>query len=197
MKGQPRDAGRRAQQEAAVAYHKAVLSAWHDIVNTLTAYKTEQVRRRAPEGANRACQAGAGSGALALRAGRRRHHDAAYRRARPCSPPRQQLAQSQTNVSIDLIALFKALGGGWEETYPDARARSRRLCSLRQQRRCRRSPRCRECRPSLRPRSSPTRTDQAAVPASRLCPTALSRSTQPAHPRRQLPLCAGRGSGNR
>ena len=35
----------KKQQEAAIAYHKAVLSAWHDVVNALTAYKSEQLRR--------------------------------------------------------------------------------------------------------------------------------------------------------
>ena len=31
----------------------------------------------------------------------------------------QQYATSTTNVSLDLVQLFKALGGGWELTFPD------------------------------------------------------------------------------
>jgi outer membrane protein TolC len=31
----------------------------------------------------------------------------------------QQYATSTTNVSLDLVTLFKALGGGWEQTFPD------------------------------------------------------------------------------
>jgi outer membrane protein TolC len=31
----------------------------------------------------------------------------------------QQHATSTTNVSLDLIQLFKALGGGWETEFPD------------------------------------------------------------------------------
>jgi outer membrane protein TolC len=31
----------------------------------------------------------------------------------------QQLAIATTNVSENLVALYKALGGGWETTYPD------------------------------------------------------------------------------
>ena len=31
----------------------------------------------------------------------------------------QQLSQSTTNVALDLVTLFKALGGGWEQTLPD------------------------------------------------------------------------------
>ena len=34
----------------------------------------------------------------------------------------QQQAQSTTTVSTDLVALYKALGGGWENTYPRAEA---------------------------------------------------------------------------
>jgi outer membrane protein TolC len=35
----------------------------------------------------------------------------------------QQLASSTTTVSTDLVALYKALGGGWQASYP-VRARS-------------------------------------------------------------------------
>ena len=31
----------------------------------------------------------------------------------------QQYASSTTNVSLDLVQLFKALGGGWETRFPD------------------------------------------------------------------------------
>ena len=31
----------------------------------------------------------------------------------------QQYASSTTNVSLDLVQLFKALGGGWETQFPD------------------------------------------------------------------------------
>src|SRR3978361_1122036 len=31
----------------------------------------------------------------------------------------QQYAASTTNVSLDLVQLFKALGGGWETKFPD------------------------------------------------------------------------------
>jgi outer membrane protein TolC len=42
--------------------------------------------------------------------------------ARTVLQAEQELAQSTANVSIDLIALYKALGGGWELTYPDPTA---------------------------------------------------------------------------
>jgi outer membrane protein TolC len=31
----------------------------------------------------------------------------------------QQYVTSTTNVSLDLVQLFKALGGGWESTFPN------------------------------------------------------------------------------
>ena len=111
----------KKQQEAAIAYHKAVLSAWHDVVNSLTAYKTEQLRRdRLIE------QVGHAKQALALARSRYEQGVAEFTTllddARTVLQAEQQLAQSTTNVSIDLVALYKALGGGWETTYPDARA---------------------------------------------------------------------------
>jgi outer membrane protein TolC len=33
----------------------------------------------------------------------------------------QQYAQSTTSVSTNLVQLYKALGGGWELTFPDER----------------------------------------------------------------------------
>jgi outer membrane protein TolC len=99
------------QQEAAVAYHKAVLSAWNDVVNTLTAYKTEQVRRE-----HLRAQVEHAKQALVLARSRYEQGVADITTllsdAQSVLSAEQQLAQSQTNVSIDLIALFKALGGG-------------------------------------------------------------------------------------
>ena len=111
----------KSQQEAAIAYHKAVLSAWHDVVNSLTAYKTEQMRRdRLVEQVAHAKQA------LSLARSRYEQGVADFTTllddARTVLQAEQQLAQSTTNVSIDLVALYKALGGGWETTYPDERA---------------------------------------------------------------------------
>ena len=34
----------------------------------------------------------------------------------------QALAESTTNLGLDLVQLFKALGGGWESTFPVAAA---------------------------------------------------------------------------
>lgn len=111
----------KRQQEAAIAYHKAVLSAWHDVVNSLTAYKTEQMRRERLK-----AQVDHARAALGLARSRYEQGVADFTTllddARTVLQAEQQFAQSTTNVSVDLIALYKALGGGWEGTYPDARA---------------------------------------------------------------------------
>jgi NodT family efflux transporter outer membrane factor (OMF) lipoprotein len=111
----------KRQQEAAIAYHRAVLSAWHDVINALTAYKSEQIRRgRLKLQVDHARQA------LALARSRYEQGVAEFTTllddARTVLEAEQSLAQSTTNVSVDLIALYKALGGGWELTYPDSRA---------------------------------------------------------------------------
>ena len=38
--------------------------------------------------------------------------------ARTVLQAQQQFVQSTVNVSLDLVQLYKALGGGWEEAYP-------------------------------------------------------------------------------
>lgn len=111
----------KKQQEAAIAYHKAVLSAWHDVFNALTAYKSEQVRRERLK-----AQVGHAREALVLARSRYDQGVADFttllNNAQTVLQAEQQYAQSTTNVSVDLIALYKALGGGWELTYPDAGA---------------------------------------------------------------------------
>ena len=112
----------KRQQEMAIAYHQAVLNAWHDVVNALTAYRTEQIRRGT-------LQAQVGHARQALDLARSRYAQGVAEIAilldneRTLLQAEQQLAQSTTNVSTDLVALYKALGGGWEPTYPDPKAK--------------------------------------------------------------------------
>ncbi len=109
------------QQEAAVSYHKTVLQAWHDVVNAMTAYRTEQQRQ-----AKLKEQVAHARAALVL--ARSRYSDGVadfttlLSNAQTVLSAEQQFAQSTANVSINLVALYKALGGGWELTYPDPRA---------------------------------------------------------------------------
>jgi NodT family efflux transporter outer membrane factor (OMF) lipoprotein len=106
------------QQEAAIFYHKTVLQAWHDVVNALVAHRLEQGRR-----ARLRAQADHLRQALTL--ARTRYNDGVadfltvLDVERTLLQAEQQYATSTTNVSLDLVQLFKALGGGWELTFPD------------------------------------------------------------------------------
>jgi NodT family efflux transporter outer membrane factor (OMF) lipoprotein len=106
------------QQEAAIFYHKTVLQAWHDVVNALVARRLEQARRTR-------LRAQADHSRQALVLARARYTDGVEQfvtvldAERSLLQAEQQYAASTTNVSLDVVQLFKALGGGWEETFPD------------------------------------------------------------------------------
>jgi outer membrane protein TolC len=106
------------QQEAAIFYHKTVLQAWHDVVNALVAHRLEQSRR-----ARLKAQADHSRQALGL--ARTRYNDGVtdfltvLDTERTLLQAEQQHATSTTNVALDLVQLFKALGGGWELTFPE------------------------------------------------------------------------------
>jgi NodT family efflux transporter outer membrane factor (OMF) lipoprotein len=106
------------QQEAAINYHKTVLQAWHDVVNALVAHRLEQNRRAR-------LQAQITHSRAALGLARARYIDGlvdfltVLDAERTLLQAEQQYATSTTNVSLDLIQLFKALGGGWETEFPD------------------------------------------------------------------------------
>lgn len=112
----------KTQQAMAIAYHQAVLNAWHDVVNSLTSYRTEQMRRDR-------LRSQVGHAKLALTLARSRYEQGVadfttlLTDEQTVLNAEQQLAQSTTNVSTDLVALYKALGGGWELTYPDPKAK--------------------------------------------------------------------------
>lgn len=112
---------RKAQQrEAAITFQRTVLQAWHDVDNALTAYKTEQTRR------DELIQAVAQNRrALTLAQSRYAQGVADFLTVldteRNLLATQQQLAQSTANVSANLVALYKALGGGWETDMPETR----------------------------------------------------------------------------
>jgi NodT family efflux transporter outer membrane factor (OMF) lipoprotein len=109
------------QEEAAVNYQKTVLQAWHDVDNALTAYKAEQARRdeliRAVADNRRA---------LTLAQSRYQQGVADFLNVldtqRNLLATEDQLAASTTTVSSNLVALYKALGGGWETDLPEKTA---------------------------------------------------------------------------
>jgi outer membrane protein TolC len=101
------------QQEAAITYQRTVLSALHEVDNAMTAYGAEQRRRDALQQAvvqNRR--------ALGLARDRYTQGVADFLQVltaeRSLLAAQQDLADSTTNVSTDLVQLYKTLGGGWE-----------------------------------------------------------------------------------
>ncbi len=105
-----------AREEQAVAqYEKAVLISLEDVENALVAYAKEQLRyaslneaveanRRALELANELYAKGLSDFLSVLDA------------ERSLYLAEDQLVQSEGNISVSLVALYKALGGGWEES---------------------------------------------------------------------------------
>ena len=105
------------QQEAALNYQKTVLQAWHDVDNAMTAYQAEQARRE------QLTQAVADNRrALSLAQNRYQQGVTDFLQVldaqRSLLATQQQLADSTTTVSANLVALYKALGGGWEPDMP-------------------------------------------------------------------------------
>ena len=101
------------QQEAALNYQKTVLQAFHDVDNALIAYRAEQLRHD-----RLAAQVGQGRRALGLATERFKEGVSDYLEVltaqRTVLAAEQQLADSTTTISTNLVALYKALGGGWE-----------------------------------------------------------------------------------
>jgi NodT family efflux transporter outer membrane factor (OMF) lipoprotein len=105
------------QEEAAIHYQKTVLQAWHDVDNAMTGYQTEQARR------DQLIHAVADNRrALGLAQSRYQQGVADFLTVldaeRSLLSTQQQLADSTTTVSENLVALYKALGGGWETDLP-------------------------------------------------------------------------------
>lgn len=101
------------QQEAAANYQRTVLAAFRDVDDALTAYNAEQRRRdrlvasvkasrRALELATMLYQQGLADYLQVLTA------------QRSLLSEQQQLADSTATISANLVALYKALGGGWD-----------------------------------------------------------------------------------
>ncbi|WP_414449136.1 efflux transporter outer membrane subunit [Burkholderia sp. 22PA0099] len=100
------------QKEAALAYRRAVLVALRDVDNALAVYRTDQGRRAALDDA-----AQAERGALDLANDSYRKGIVTYLDVldaeRQWSESRQQAVQGELQATTDLVALYKALGGGW------------------------------------------------------------------------------------
>ncbi|AOX16835.1 efflux transporter outer membrane subunit [Kozakia baliensis] len=105
---------RKAQQkEAVLAFHQAVLNAWNEVDNTLTAYAQAQRQRvQTLEALMQDRQA--------LTAAQQRYREGAVNflevdnAESAALASEAALAANQTTIETNLIALYRALGGGWE-----------------------------------------------------------------------------------
>jgi multidrug efflux system outer membrane protein len=100
-------------QEAALDYERTVLGALHEVENALAAYKADRDR-----GTSLATAVAQSRDALELARQRYASGVANFIDVLDAERSLQQnqlsLAQSTTAVSTDLVAIYRALGGGWE-----------------------------------------------------------------------------------
>ena len=108
---------RAQQQEAAINYQKVVLSAFHDVDNALIAYRQEQLRRDRLAAAVVQARRALGLAQTRFRQGVSDFLEVLTAQ-RGLLQAEQSLADSTTTVGTNLVALYKALGGGWEATPP-------------------------------------------------------------------------------
>jgi NodT family efflux transporter outer membrane factor (OMF) lipoprotein len=105
------------QQEAALDYQRTVLSAWQEVADALVAYQAEQHRREQ-------ISVAVEQNRRALKLARSQYSDGFASFLQVLTAQQQLLAAEQkeadsiTTVSANLVALYKALGGGWETTFP-------------------------------------------------------------------------------
>jgi len=101
------------EQQSLAQYEKAVLTSLEDVENALVAYGREQVRRRSLA---RAVDANR----LAVDLANERYTRGLVDFLNVLESQRQlytsedQLVQSERGIVVNLVALYKALGGGWE-----------------------------------------------------------------------------------
>jgi outer membrane protein TolC len=100
-------------QEAALDYERTVLSALHEVENALAAYKADQER-----GVSLASAVEQSRDALNLARERYASGVANFIDVLDAERNLQQnelsLAANTTAISTDLVAIYRALGGGWE-----------------------------------------------------------------------------------
>ena len=107
------DLSQARREEAQAAYEKAVLTALGEVETALLALAREEETRRTLVEA-----VAAGERAMDLASGRYGAGLAGFldvlQGERALCQSRDQLVQSEQRLAVDLVALFKALGGGWD-----------------------------------------------------------------------------------
>jgi multidrug efflux system outer membrane protein len=100
--------------QAALQYRSTVLKALQDVDDALAAYRTDQDRR---EALTRTVEANRVNLLLATDSYRKGIESfiTVLDAERQLASTRQQLVQSTVSVTTDLIAVYKSLGGGWQD----------------------------------------------------------------------------------
>ena len=107
-----------AQQEQALAvFERTVLTALEDVENALVAYLREGDRRRALDEAVVANRVAVGLAEDLYKKGLTSFIDVLDAQ-RALYLSQADLARSEAEVTLDLVGLYKALGGGWESQEP-------------------------------------------------------------------------------
>ena len=105
------------QKEAALTYQKTVLTAFHEVDNALTAFQKEQIRYNNLNSA-------ADHNKEAVKFAQERYDNgiSTYLDVLTAEQNLQttelQAINSKQTISINMVQLYKALGGGWEADYP-------------------------------------------------------------------------------
>ncbi len=110
---------RALRDQAFITYQKTVLSAFQDVENALFAYGKEWEHRRALNDAVAASRKAVATSMQLYSAGQTDFLNVLQAQA-TLYATQNAFVQSNGNVCQDLIALYKALGGGWEAGPPGA-----------------------------------------------------------------------------
>ncbi len=101
------------QREALIQYKQVVLTSLEDVENAMTAYQQEQIRRQFLANSADANRRAVQLATLLYTKGLADFLNVLDAQ-RDLFASEDQLVQSEQNVSANLVALYKALGGGWE-----------------------------------------------------------------------------------
>ena len=101
------------QEQSLLGYKKAVLTAFQDVENALVAYAKEQERRKALDDAVTANRKAVGFSKQLYTQGLT-DFLSVLNAQRSLYVTEDALVKSTRNLSADVVALYKALGGGWD-----------------------------------------------------------------------------------
>lgn len=105
------------QKEAAFSYRKTVLQAWQEVDDALAAYQAEQLRNAKLKETVEANRQSVFLAQEQYREGLQNFINVLDAERRLLQS-QDDLVQSTTRISTNLVQLYKTLGGGWENTFP-------------------------------------------------------------------------------